>query len=157
MRLPLEVLVERYKDNLYSAAFNVCRNPQDAEDVVQETYLAYHTGTKQYESEQHIRAWLLRVAINKAKNATVTFWRRNKAALDDYLDTLSFEEEGDRELVEAVMRLPERYRIALHLHYFEGYAVAEIADLLKVREGTVKSQLSRGRKLLGQTLKEEWT
>lgn len=156
MRLPLSLLAERYRANLYAAAFAVCRNPQDAEDVVQDAFLAYHTGDKQFESEQHIRAWLIRVAINRAKNATVSFWRRNRVSLEDYMETLTFEEDRDRALLDAVLRLPERYRIAVHLFYYEDYSVREIARIMNTREGTVKSWLSRGRAMLKRQLKEEW-
>ena len=65
MRIATEVLVEKYKDHLFAAAFNVCKNAADADDVVQDTFLQYHTTNRQFENEQHIRAWLIRVAINK--------------------------------------------------------------------------------------------
>lgn len=156
MRLPLNVVVERYKNNLFSAAFAVCKNPHDAEDVIQDTFLAYHASSTQFESEQHIRAWLLRVAINKAKNVTTSFWRRNTVTLEEYMETLVFEEPEDRGLFETVMDLPEKYRIVIHLFYYEDYSIREIASLLRTREGTVKSCLSRGRKLLKAKLKEEW-
>ena len=67
MRQPVHELIERYQNNLYAVAFNICKNTEDAEDVVQDTFLQYHTNKKDFESEQHIRAWLIRVAINKAK------------------------------------------------------------------------------------------
>lgn len=156
MRLPLPLLAARYRDNLYRAAFAICKNPQDAEDVVQETFLAYHATDRSFESEQHIRAWLIRVAVNKAKNATVCFWRRNRMPLDDYADTLAFEEPSDRTLFDAVMRLNERYRIVVHLFYYEGYSVKEIAAILRTGEGTVKSRLSRARKQLRAQLMEGW-
>ncbi|MPN44702.1 hypothetical protein SDC9_192267 [bioreactor metagenome] len=72
------------------------------------------------------------------------------------METLVFEEPEDGRLIEAVMKLPEKYRIAIHLYYYEEYSVREIADILKSRESTVKSQLSRGRMLLREMLKEEW-
>lgn len=72
------------------------------------------------------------------------------------MDELVFTEPADSRLFEAVMRLPEAYRIVIHLFYYEDYSIREIAALLKRREGTVKSQLSRGRALLKHTLKEEW-
>ena len=68
MKPPLKMLIEKYRNNLYTAAFNVCKSAQDAEDVVQDTFLQYWSQKKEFETEQHIRAWLLRVAINKAKN-----------------------------------------------------------------------------------------
>ena len=156
MRRPVAHLAERLGDSLYRAAFAVCRNPQDAEDVVQETFLAYFRSDKEFESDEHIRAWLIRVAVNKAKNATVCFWRRNRRSLEDYMESLTFEDAGDRDLMDAVLRLPERYRIVLHLFYYEDYSIREIAELLNLGEGAVKSRLSRGRQQLRMTLTEEW-
>lgn len=74
MKTETSVVVEKYKDSIFSAAFNVCANAADAEDVVQDTFIRYHTTNTQFADEQHIRAWLLRVAINKAKNVTMSFW-----------------------------------------------------------------------------------
>lgn len=90
MRQLLQELIEHYQNNLYAAAFNVCKNPEDAEDVVQDTFIQYHITKKEFESEQHIRAWLLRVAINKAKNVNRTFWKQNKVSLEDIRWTFSF-------------------------------------------------------------------
>ena len=156
MRQTVPVLVERWGDSLFRAAFAICRNPQDAEDVVQETLLAYYRSDKEFDSDEHIRAWLIRVALNKAKNATVCFWRRNRRSLEDYMDSLTFEADSDRELLDAVLRLPERYRIALHLFYYEDYSIKEIAALLKLSEGAVKSRLSRARGMLRRQLTEGW-
>ena len=111
MKPPLKMLIEKYRNNLYTAAFNVCKSAQDAEDVVQDTFLQYWSQKKEFETEQHIRAWLLRVAINKAKNKNNTFFRRNALPLEDYMETLAFQSEESSELFEAVMKLPEKYRI----------------------------------------------
>ena len=156
MRRTVPVLVERWGDSLYRAAFAVCRNPQDAEDVVQETLLAYYRSDKEFDSDEHIRAWLIRVALNKAKNATICFWRRNRRSLEDYMESLTFEADSDRELLDAVLRLPERYRIVLHLFYYEDYSIKELAALLKLSEGAVKSRLSRARGMLRGQLTEGW-
>ena len=86
-----EVLVERYQQNMFAAALSACKDPQDAEDAVQEALLAYHTSGKEFESEEHIRAWLLRVAINKAKNMRMSFWKKHKVSLEDYMESISFE------------------------------------------------------------------
>lgn len=156
MRKPVSELVERYQNNLYAAAFNVCKNAEDAEDVVQDTFICYHTNKKDFENEQHIRAWLIRVAINKAKNANRTFWRQNKLSLEDYMETLTFETPESEALFETVMKLPEKYRIVIHLFYYEDYTIHEIADILKISESNTKVRLSRGRALLREALKEEW-
>lgn len=127
-----------------------------AEDVVQDTFIRYYTLKKEFDSRQHIRAWLIRVTINRAKNVNHTFWRRNKLSLEDYMETLSFETRESENLFETVMKLPEKYRIVIHLFYYEDYSVNEIADILKISESNVKVRLSRGRRLLREALKEEW-
>lgn len=156
MREEITLLIEKYQDNLFAAAFSICRNADDANDIVQETFLQYYTTNKQFESEQHIKAWLIRVAINKAKNINLSFWKRKRVSMEDYINTLAFETPEDGALFEEVMRLPEKYRIVLHLFYYEDYTVREIADVLKVSEANVKVRLNRGRTLLKKTLKEEW-
>lgn len=156
MRQSVQELATLYQSNLFAATFNICKNAQDAEDVVQDTLVQYYTIKKEFESEQHIRAWLIRVTINKAKNVTRTFWRRNKISIEDYMETLVFETPQAENLFEIVMHLPEKYRIVIHLYYYEDYAVREIADILKLSESNVKIRLSRGRALLKEALKEEW-
>ena len=156
MKQTVQELVALYQNSLFAAAFNVCKNAQDAEDIVQDTFIQYYTVKKEFDNEQHIRAWLLRVAINKAKNTNHTFWRRNKLSLEDYMETLTFETPQSENLFETVMQLPEKYRIVIHLFYYEDYSVREIADILQLSESNVKVRLSRGRSLLKKVLKEEW-
>lgn len=157
MKTETSAVMEKYKDRLFSAAFNVCANAADAEDVVQDTFIQYHTTDTQFADEQHIRAWLLRVAINKAKNVTMSFWRRRGAPLEDYAETLAFPSPEAGEVFETVMKLPEKYRIVIHLFYYEDYSVREIAGILRITEANVKVRLSRGRKLLKEALQEVWT
>ena len=149
-------LEERYRDNLFAIAFNVCKNAADADDVVQDTFLQYYLTRKKFDNEQHIRAWLIRVAINKAKNINRSFWRQHKRPLEEYIETLVFTAPGDRELFETVMELPEKYRIVIHLYYYEDYSINEIAGVLKLTESNVKVRLLRGRQMLKEALKEEW-
>ena len=156
MRQSIQELVTLYQGSLFAMAFNICKNIQDAEDVVQETLVQYIKTKKEFESDQHVRAWLIRVAINKAKNINHTFWRRNKLPIEDYMETLVFETSEAENLFETVMQLPEKYRIVIHLYYYEDYAVSEIANILKLTESNVKIRLSRGRGMLKETLKEEW-
>ena len=156
MRIDTQVVMEKYKDNLFSAAFSICKSAADADDVVQDTLIQYHMTNKQFDNEQHIRAWLLRVAINKAKNVNMSFWRRASVPLDDYMETLFFETPEARGLFTEVLKLPEKYRIVIHLYYYEDYPVKEIAQILHMSESNIKVRLSRGRKMLKTTLKEAW-
>ena len=92
MRLPVQDLMNMYKNNVYAAAFSICKNASDAEDVVQDTFLQYYMTHINFDNEQHIRAWLLRVAINKAKNIQSSFWHRNEEG------NIKLSSEGESEL-----------------------------------------------------------
>ena len=156
MRMETQALAETYRDRLFAAAFQVCGNAADAEDAAQEALLRYHISEKQFESEQHIRAWLLRVAINCAKNVSRSFFRRNTVPLEDYMDSLEFDSGESREIFREVMSLPETYRLVIHLYYYEDYTVVEIGRILGLTESNVKVRLSRGRQLLKKALQEVW-
>ena len=156
MREPINILIDKYKNNLFVIAFNICKNVQDSEDVVQDTFIEYISIKKEFETQQHIRAWLIRVAINKAKNKNRLFCRRNCLPLEDYMETLTFEQQESSELFETVMKLPEKYRVIIHLFYYEDYSVKEISDILKMTQSNVKVRLLRGRLSLKNTLKEVW-
>ena len=157
MRLETDEAFRRYADRVYASAFSITRDPTDADDATQDTFLRYHTRNDEFESEAHLKAWLLRVAINRAKDLSGSFWRRNTTALEDYMETLEFEAPEDSELFRAVMALPEKYRVVIHLHYYEDMSVREIARVLMTTEGAVKMRLSRGRKMLKTSLQEEWS
>ena len=156
MRLPVATLVARYHQNLYAVAFNVCSSREDAEEAAEDAFIQYHLSKKEFESEAHIRAWLIRVAINRAKNAARSFWRRNRTSLEETMETVHLEDESSKGVFEAVMRLPEKYRLVVHLFYYEDYSVREIAALLQISEAAVKKRLSRARAKLKETLEEVW-
>ena len=155
MRLSVDEAFRRYGDRVFSAAFSICRSREDADDTVQDTFLKYHTQNADYADESHLKAWLLRVAINRAKDVTGAFWRRNRVSWEDNMNELEFEQPEDRSLFEAVMQLPEKYRIVIHLHYYEEYSIEEISRTVRRSPRTVKSQLNRGRKLLKSILTED--
>ena len=156
MRLETQTLAEQYRDRLFAAAFQVCGNAADAEDAAQEALLRYHLSDKEFENQEHIRAWLLRVAVNWAKNISRSFWRRNTLPLEEYMETLTFDCQESREIFREVMALPEKYRLVIHLYYYEDYSVQEIGRILGIRVSNVKVRLSRGRQMLKATLQEVW-
>ena len=156
MRLETQALAEQYRDRLFAAAFQVCGNAADAEDAAQEALLRYHLSDKEFENQEHIRAWLLRVAVNWAKNISRSFWRRNTLPLEEYMETLEFDCQESREIFREVMALPEKYRLVIHLYYYEDYSVQEIGRILGIRVSNVKVRLSRGRQMLKATLQEVW-
>ena len=161
MKLTADEAYEKFADRVFAAAFSICQNRADADDVVQETFIKYLSAAgstvPDFTDTEHVKAWLLRVAINRAKDIRASFWRRHRVSWEEYMEELPFEEPGDGRLFEAVMSLPARDRMVIHLYYYEGYSVSEIAGILRCRDGTVKSQLSRGRALLKKMLKEDWS
>ncbi|MBR3642696.1 MAG: sigma-70 family RNA polymerase sigma factor [Parasporobacterium sp.] len=145
----------KYGDRLYAAAFNICRQRQDAEDAVQEALLRYFRSDKEFESEEHVKAWLIRVTVNVAKSMRTSFWHKNRVAYEDYMEEIPFESEADRDLMQVVLSLPDQYRIIVHLYYYEGYKTREIAKILQLSENTVKTRLVKSRKILRKEL-EGW-
>lgn len=157
MRLGFNVIAEKYRDNLFAAAFHICENAADADDVVQETLLKYHRSTKEFDNEEHLKAWLLRVTVNQAKNVRRSFWRHRIVPIEDYMETLCFDSPESETLFLEVMQLPEKYRIVIHLFYYEDYSVNEISQVLRISESNAKVRLSRARKMLKERLREEWS
>lgn len=164
MKLTLEQVLEKYQSNIYKAAFYICKHHDDAEDIAQEAFLAYFKEDQDFESEEHIKAWLLRVTVNKAKNLKTSFWHRKKVSVPDFTEWFASRNEESEEgisetsenLIRAVMGLPEKCRVVVHLFYYEGYSVKEIAKIVEKKENTVKAHLYRGREILREKLKEEW-
>ena len=156
MKLSAEAAFRQFGDRVFSAAFSATGSKEDADDVVQDTFLKYWNTDQDFADENHIKAWLLRVAINRSRDLLRSFWHRKKVPWEDYMEELPFAEPEDKDLFEAVMELPRKYRVTIHLHYYEDLSVSEIAGILHTTEGTVKSQLSRGRKLLKTKLMEAW-
>ena len=164
MKLILEQALNKYQNNVYKAAFYICGNPEDAEDIAQEVFLAYYNTGTDFASEEHIRLWLVKVAVNKARNLKKSFWTKRRIDILHFTEWLEAHtqeqaveyDDESIELIKAVMSLPEKCRIAVHLFYYEDYSVKQIAGVMGVKENTVKAHLHRGRTLLKSMLKEKW-
>ena len=148
----IERVVNEYATMLLRVAYSQLNNRTEAEDAVQEVLLQYMEKAPVFQSEEHEKAWLLRVTINHCKNHLASAWFRKRADLDEGIPALDNEE---LEVVSAVAALPAKYRAVVHLYYFEGYSTKEIAEILHSRPNTVSSRLSRARALLAKALKEE--
>ena len=143
---------ERYGAMVYRLAYAQTRSRCDADDIFQEVFLRYHRSAPAFETEEHRKAWLLRVTANRTKSLLASPWRRRAAPLEDVYAYTDPEESA----VDAAMAsLPPKYRAVIHLYYFEGYTSDEIAGLLECKPSTVRSRLSRARERLGAILKEE--
>ncbi|WP_418726246.1 RNA polymerase sigma factor [Dysosmobacter sp.] len=146
--------VERYGDMLFRLAYSCTRSRADAEDVMQETLLKLYTAQKAFESPDHEKNWLVRVAVNECRHLLRTPWRRRTGPLEEAADTPVWDTPAQSELFRQVMALPPKYRAAIYLYYYEGYAVREIAALLGAKISTVQTWLLRARGQLKLRLKE---
>lgn len=154
MRSEVEVVraVERYADMVKRICFYYLKNEADTEDVFQNVFLKYLLHDEPFIDEEHEKAWLLRVAINACKDYLKSFFRRNTVSLNVIKEMAAEVPEDHREVMEAVLSLPEKYKDPIYLHYYEGYSAAEIGKILGKKENTVYSLLSRGRKILKEKL-----
>ena len=148
----IERVVNEYATMLLRVAYSQLNNRAEAEDTVQEVLLKYMEKAPIFQSEEHEKAWLLRVTVNHCKNHLASAWFRKRADLDAGIPAL---DNAELEVVSAVAALPAKYRAVVHLYYFEGYSTKEIAEILHSRPNTVSSRLSRARALLAKALKEE--
>lgn len=138
-------IVGEYSSSLTRLAFAYLRNTQDAEDIAQEVFLTYLRSAPAFAGAEHEKAWLIRVTINRCKNQLKSGWFRNRRPLPEDLSYLMEEESA---LLRAVMDLDEKYRLPIHLHYYEGYAIREIARILGEKSATIGTRLARGRELI---------
>jgi len=155
----LTYLVETYGDMVYRLALTRVKNPHDAEDIVQQVFLKLVKNIDRLESEEHVKAWLIKVTVNEGKSLFSSAWRRHTASLEDSTEAeeLAVAPQDIREpndLLTAVFRLPEKYRIVIHLFYYHDLSTQEIAKCLGRSDHTVRSQLSRGREKMRKDLKE---
>lgn len=157
--LPAKELLEMYSDMVYKVAYSRTGNRVDAEDITQDVFLKYISVNKKWRDEEHRKSWLLRVAVNCSKDFLKSAHKRYTADFDEAPeqgaeDSYELGEESD--IAHAVRSLPEKYRIPIHLFYYEEMPIAKIASLTGTKESTVRSQLSRARDMLKKILKEEY-
>lgn len=150
-----EEVLERYASTVFSAAYAMVKNREDAEDIAQEVFLSYVRAKPAFETAAHEKAWLLRVTINRCKSFFRSAWQRKTTALEEDFPDTAFT-PAETAVVDAVNRLPQKYRQVIYLYYIEGYATGEIAALLELPQNTVLSQLARARKMLKVALKGEF-
>ena len=144
-----------YGDTVYRVAYHALNNPADAEDVAQTVLLRLYEHKKEFESEEHMKHWLLRVAVNESRKLLRSFWRRTSVPLEEWRETAAPEDPAKAEVLEAVMALEPKYRLAVYLYYYEGLSVAETAAAMKANVSTVQTWLLRARARLRKELSEE--
>lgn len=151
-----ERYVHEYTADVYRVAIVNCRNAQDAEDVTQNTFVKLFVSSCDWVDDDHVKHWLIRVAVNESLTLMRSPWKRRRAALtpDDVYGEKepSFTVKERSDLFYAVRELPAKYRAVVHLYYYGEYSVREIADIMNISETAVQTRLQRARKLLKKKL-----
>lgn len=148
--------VERAYDLFSGTVYRVCmmylKNPADAEDAVEDTFLSLLSYTKTFNGDDHLKAWLIVTAKNRCKNMLFNWWKKTRVEFDSIPEPAAPAEDLTEQAVEG---LPEKYREALYLYYYEGYTGAEVSKMLGITESAFWSRLKRGRELLHMEKEEE--
>ncbi|MDE6220365.1 MAG: sigma-70 family RNA polymerase sigma factor [Lachnospiraceae bacterium] len=157
-----EKIIRRNSETVYRLAYSLVRTRADADDIYQEVFLRYVRKAPAFDSEEHEKAWFIRVTINCCKNLWKSPWMQRRSALEnDVLEReASYEgawETGDEDqlLIETVRQLPEKYRVVIHLFYYEELSVEEIGRITRSKASTVRTRLTRARRELKSLLEEE--
>lgn len=150
--LTYEEVVRKYADMVTKVCLIRCGNIEDARDCFQEVFMKLFESEKIFTSQEHLKAWLIRVAMNQSFDIVKQFWRSKITfcgnVMAEDLSVVSVTDSQDSKTLQYVLSLPVKYRKVLYMYYYEEYEVAEVAEILGLKESTVKSQLRRGRELL---------
>ncbi len=144
--------VEKYADTVRRVCFMHLKNKSDIEDVFQEVFLKYILHDDPFESEEHEKAWIIRVTINACKDVFKSFFRRNVCSLEEIETEPYYIQEENRFILDSVLKLPDHYKNVIYLFYYEGYSAVEIAKILNKRENTIYTWLSRAKSKLKEEL-----
>lgn len=147
-------IASKYIDTVYRSAYSCCKNKADAEDAVQNTFMKLLGADVEFSDDEHIKKWLIRVAVNECKNLWKSFRWRNIISLNDLEKEPEYNEPYENEIFSEVMKLPHKYRTVIHLYYYEGYSVKETAQIMGISESNVQVRLLRARKKLKEILEE---
>ncbi len=140
-----------YADMIRRVCLCHLKNREDTEDVFQDVFLKYLLYDGDFRDAEHEKAWFIRVTLNACKDRLRSLLRHSTSPLEVLAEEPALEPEH-REVLESVLSLPAKYRDAVYLHYYEGYSAGEIAGILKTKENTVYSLLSRARAMLRRQL-----
>lgn len=138
---------DRQVDTVYRVCFAYMKSKTEAEDLTQETFLKLMASGQAFENERHEKAWLIVTASNLCKDSLKKWWRKNED-IDDYRNLPQTVQETDNYVLEAILELPEDFKSAVYMYYYEGYTTAEIAKHCGCTESAIRSRLSRARKQL---------
>ena len=128
------------------------KNYADTEDIFQTVFLKYVLSSVSFENEEHEKAWFIRVTINACKDLLKSLFRSRTVSLDEIAEQSSEMPTDDREVLEAVLSLPPKYKDVVYLHYYEGYTAPQISRILGKNVNTIYTLINRSRQLLRDKL-----
>lgn len=144
--------MERYADTVKRLCMVHLKNAADTEDIFQTVFLKYALSSAEFESREHEKAWFIRVTINACKDLLKSFFRSRTVPLEELAELPADMSEDKREVLEAVLSLPDKYKEAVYLHYYEDYTAPEIGRILGKNVNTVYTLLNRARQMLREKL-----
>lgn len=144
--------IDLYADMVRRLCLIHLKNQADSEDIFQNVFVKYALSSAAFENGEHEKAWFIRVTINACRDLLRSFFRSRTVPLEELIDLPADAPPDNREVLEAVLGLPEKYRDVLYLHYFEGYTAPEMGRILKKNINTVYSLLTRAKNLLREKL-----
>lgn len=148
--------VELYSDTVRRICMIHLKNYADTEDIFQNVFLKYVLSSASFENREHEKAWFIRVTINACKDLLKSFFRSKTVPLDEIMELPAEIESEDREVLEAVLSLPKKYKDAVYLHYYEGYTAPQISRILGKNVNTVYTLLTRSKQILREKLGGDW-
>ena len=142
-----------FKNDVYRLAFSYTKNYLESDDIVQSVFIKLYKNFDRFEDDICIKKWLTRVTINECKTLFLSAWKRKMFPITEKEENIAIDKPKDIGLIDSLFQLPKKYRIVLFLFYYEDYKIKEIAEILNIKESTIKTRLSRGRTLLKDVLK----
>lgn len=147
-------LFNLFKNDIYRLAYSYTGNVSDADDVTQSVFIKLYKRMNKFDSDISVKKWLIKVTINECKTLFLSSWYKRIVPISDREENISVVSK-DNDILSSIMELPKKYKLVIYLYYYENYKIKEIADILKMNENTVKTNLSRARDMLKDILKEE--
>lgn len=144
--------IDRYSDTVRRLCMIHLKNHADTEDIFQTVFLKYVLSSVSFENEEHEKAWFIRVTINACKDLLKSFFRSRTVSLDEVMDQPAWTAPDHRELLEAVLSLPQKYREVVYLHYYEEYTAPQISRIIGKNVNTVYTHLTRANEMLREKL-----
>ena len=147
-------IYNKYADMVYRICFMMLKEQSSAEDATQNVFIKFIKASKEYQSENHLKASLIVIAKNECKNHLKHWWNSKRDSFEDITEPSYNDKHEDSDIKDAINKLPDKYKIPVYLFYYEGYTTEEISKMLKINHSTIRSHLLEARKRLKVIIEE---